>query len=397
MTHDLMTPDPVLRLLILLARLELTTPQRQQALAVCRDIDDWTEVTRQAKQQFILPLVYRHLRRLSPSPLSTDAAAQMRHQCLSIVQENLLIRAAQQCLVSDFLEPLEIPHLFFKGPSLAARYYDEPTIRYCRDIDLLVPREHCAKLLEATLRRGYQALDPLRLNHDETSLDFALRTQSVLTIVSPHGVKLEVHTELNKGINLFPTTALLGMREPIKADGATLWVMPTADLFVYICLHHTRHYWSRLHWLVDLDAIQRHPDFSLTAAYDSADQRGLKATVEASLELYHALAAPAPANAGISSERAESLLTACLDTLRGGQASELALRKHRPTPEFAFSWQTTAAYRRYCRLRRWLTWLRPRYRDYEAWPLPPHWQWLYFFISPVRALMDRAKSAGTTS
>lgn len=386
--------DPVLRLLIRLSRMKLSASHRQEALTLCQGIDDWSEVTRQAKQQFILPLVYRHLRHLTPPSLSPDQAAQMRWQCLSILQENLLVAAAQQRLVSEFLEPLGIPHLFFKGPSLAARYYEDPAMRCCRDIDLLVPREHCAKLLEATLRRGYQAIDPIHLASDGASLDFALRTQAVISLVAPQGVKLEVHTSLNKTIDLFSNAALLNERESLSTEGGALWVMPTANLFVYICLHHTRHYWSRLHWLVDLDAMQRHPDFSLAAAYACAEKRGLKATVDACLEMYHTLAAPLPAHH--YQELGGPLLDACLATLQGGHETELALRRHRPTPEFAFRWQTTAAYRGACRFLRWSNRLRPRYQDYEAWPLPRRWQWLYFFISPLRALRDRVKSAAAT-
>ncbi|WP_458526771.1 nucleotidyltransferase domain-containing protein [Onishia taeanensis] len=391
MVPDPAALDPVLRLLLRLSRLELSASHRQEALALCQGIDDWSEVTRQAEQQLILPLVYRHLRHLNPPSLSSEEAAHMRCQCLTILQENLLIAAAQQRLVSDFLEPQKIPHLFFKGPSLAARYYAEPAMRCCRDIDLLVPRKHCHKLLEAALQRGYQASDPAHLARDRASLDFALRTQAVITLVDPRGIKVEVHTSLNKTIHLFSNAALLKERELIETEGCPLWVMPTADLFVYICLHHTRHYWSRLHWLVDLDAMQRHPDFSLAAAYACAEQRGLRATMDASLEMYDSFAAPILVHP--DEEPGGPLLAACLATLQGGHESELALRRHRPTPEFAFSWQTTAFHLAASRLLRWSNRLRPRYQDYEAWPLPRRWQWLYYFLSPLRALRDRVTSA----
>ena len=103
MTSELLSLDSTLRLLILLARLELSVPQQQEAMALCARIDDWAEVTRQAKQQFVLPLVYRHLRHLSPPSLSSQDAAQMRSQCLKILQHNLQVVAEQQRLVRELL------------------------------------------------------------------------------------------------------------------------------------------------------------------------------------------------------------------------------------------------------------------------------------------------------
>ncbi|WP_175507766.1 nucleotidyltransferase domain-containing protein [Halomonas korlensis] len=387
MTTEPFSLDSTLRLLILLARLELSVPQQQYAMALCSRIDDWAEVTRQAKQQFVLPLVYRHLRHLSPPSLSSQDAALMRSQCLQILQHNLHVIAEQQRLVRELLDPLEIPYLFFKGPSLAARYYDDPAIRFCRDIDLLVPCDKAVDLLEAALQRNYQAHNPKQLASDRGSLDFAVRTQPVITLISPKGVEIELHKQLDKEGKLYRTDALLEARKPLPFGDTVLWTMPTSELFVYICLHHTRHYWSHLHWLVDLDAIQRHSDFDLDDAYACAEKHGLTTSVAASMELYHALAQPEPALTHGLGENGRSLLNACLATLQGGHEAELALRHTRPTPDFAFSWQSTASYWLAYRLRSPFVPLMPTYTDYQFVPLPPRWQWLYYVIRPWRVLI----------
>jgi len=285
------------------------------------------------------------------------------------------------------LDPLEIPHLFFKGPSLAARYYDDPAIRFSRDIDLLVPCDKAADLLEAALQRNYQALNPKQLASDRSSLDFAVRTQPVLTIASPKGVEIELHRQLDKEGKLYRTEALIEARKPLPLGDVVLWTMPTSELFVYICLHHTRHYWSHLHWLVDLDAIQRHSDFDLADVYACAKKRDLTTTVAASMELYHALAQPEPALAQGLDENGRILLNACLATLQGGHEAELGLRHTSPTPDFAFSWQTTTSYLMAYRIRKPVIPLIPTYTDYQFLPLPPRWQWLYYIIRPCRVLI----------
>ena len=383
------SPPPMLRLLFLLARLELSKAQEREVIALCSRIEDWAEPLCLAQDAFVLPLVYRHLSRFAPASLSPDLMAQLHGQCLMTVAHNLTVAAEQKRLVHDLLDPLDIPYLFFKGPALAARYYDDPGLRCCGDIDLLIPRGRIPDLLARALRSGYQPSNPPWLTADRTALDFAISRQPVINILTPAGVEVEVHCQLDKQAALYDTEALLAAREPLQVGDTTLHVMPTNELFVYLCLHNTRHYWSHLHWLVDLDALQRHPDFDLATAYACARKRGLTATVDASLELNRLLANPDLEGAVHElSRQGHALYQACLATLQGGLEAELALRRKRPAPEFAFDWQTTLTYRITSRLRRWTQPFRPNYLDYANRPLPPGWQWLYYVTHPCRKLRN---------
>lgn len=383
------SPPPLLRILFLLSRLELSATQQREVISLCSRIEDWAELMRLARDTYVLPLVYRHLNRLAPPSLSADDMAQMRLQSLAIVAYSLRVAAEQQRLVHELLIPLDAPYLFFKGPALAARYYDEPGLRFCSDIDLLLPRDRVPDLLASALQRGYRPSDPERLIADRTALDFAVRHQAIINIVTPAGITVEVHRQLDKQAELYDTQALIAARESLQVGDTALWVMPTNELFVYLCLHNTRHYWSHLHWLVDLDALQRHPDFDLAAVYACARKRGLTATVDASLELVRLLAKPNLDEAAHSlSEPGHVLYQACLTTLQGGLEAEMALRRKRPAPEFAFNWQTTLPYRITSRFRRWTQPLRPSYGDYAFLPLPPHWQWIYYLTHPWRKLYE---------
>ncbi|QTF91365.1 nucleotidyltransferase family protein [Halomonas sp. BM-2019] len=385
------SPDAALRLLILLARLQLSEAQREAALALCNRIEAWDDVANRAERQLILPLVHRHLHELSPPTLTAADMAHLHQRALGLVQGNLLVAGEQQRLVTEILDPLAIPHLFFKGPALAARYYDDPAMRTCRDIDLLVPRHRCIELLEVALQHGYRPLDPEALLPDRQSLAFALQAKAVVTLVSPSGVCIEVHHDFDRGAGIYRTEAILEGRVAHRAGDTLLYAMPTSELFVYICLHHTRHYWSHLHWLVDLDAILRHPDFDAAAAYACAERRGLASTFEACLEFYQALATPEPEHSPHLGPRSRELLEACFATLQGGLEAELALRSRRPGREFGFAWQTTPTYRWASRVREWVSPLRPGYIDYRFLPLPPRWQWLYYAIRPYRALAKSSK------
>ncbi|MCG6656327.1 nucleotidyltransferase family protein [Halomonas campisalis] len=380
--------DPSSQLLLLLSRLELTIEQEKAVLALCSRIDDWAKLTDQARQRFVLPLVYRHLWQLAPENISPNEFEDMKYQCLTVAQHYLLVASTQRKLVKELTEPLGILPIFFKGHSLAARYYDEPAMRFSRDIDVLVPHERMVELLEAALKKGYIPCDPKQLETDRTSLEFLARVQGVITLMTPQGVVVEFHQRIDYTGTVYKTEELLSTAEFIVFEDIEIPVMPTAELFVYICLHHTKHHWSHLHWLVDLDAVKRHPSFDLNDVYACAEKRNLTETVKASLELYEALASPNPGSQPMSAQ-GRQLLEACLTALQGDYAVEQALSRSRATPDFSFAWQANRWHWLRWKFFGWVRIFRPSYTDYRNWPLPNRWQWVYRPVRPFREAIRR--------
>ncbi|MDI5934187.1 nucleotidyltransferase family protein [Halomonas kalidii] len=380
--------DPALQLLLLLARLELSEEQEASARALCARIDDWPGLAQQANQRFVLPLAYRHLLRLAPENLPPEQLDAMKGRSLAVVKLNLLVAAAQHRLQTELLIPLEVPHVFFKGPSLAARYYDDPALRFSRDIDLLVPPERLVLLLEAALSKGYVSLMPKGLTTKREGLAYAAGAHHVFSLLSPDGVPIDLHQQIDCSGTIYATQQLLDGAESFVAGDAEIPVMSTAELFVYICLHHSKHHWSHLHWLVDLDAIQRHPSFTLEASRDLAARRNLTTTLEACLAMHRALAASEPWKASVSGH-GRAMLGACLMALQGGPEVELAMGRTRAAPDFAFAWQASTKHRLHGRMQGVAKLLRPTYADYHLWPLPPRWQWIYRLTCPFQKLHSR--------
>lgn len=214
--------DPALQLLLLLARLELAEEQEASARALCARIDDWPGLAQQANHRFVLPLAYRHLRRLAPENLSSEQLDAMKRQSLAVVKLNLLVAAAQHRLQTELLIPLEIPHVFFKGPSLAARYYDDPALRFSRDIDLLVPPERLVLLLEAALSKGYVSLMPKGLTKKREGLAYAAGAHHVFSLLSPDGVPIDLHQQIDCSGTIYATQQLLDGAESFVAGDAEI-------------------------------------------------------------------------------------------------------------------------------------------------------------------------------
>ncbi|SEK49174.1 nucleotidyltransferase family protein [Halomonas daqiaonensis] len=377
------------RLLLLLARLELDDDQAREAQSLCRAVEDWEGFRLIATHRFILPLAYRHLRHLQPPSLPAEQLALMKQQVLSLYRHGLNVATSLGEIHQQLLVPLDIPYVTFKGPSLAARYYDEPAMRFCRDIDILVPRERMAALLAHALAEGYRPLNPQDLADDPVSLMFVARFYDVISLFSPRGVIIEFHSQIDKIGTVYDSRALIDRAELIRVGNTDVAVLPTAELFVYVCWHHTRHFWSRLHWLVDIDAIQRHPGFDRQAVLACAARHGLSATVESCLKMAEVLSSPEFEPQGYHDERVDELLKLSLEAMQGDREFERRLVSKRSTLDFAFHWQTDRGHRLRWKLLGWLRIFRPKYDLFQEWPLSPRWHWLYGPLRLWRACRRR--------
>ncbi|WP_282041737.1 nucleotidyltransferase domain-containing protein [Halomonas alimentaria] len=381
--------SPEFRLLLLFSRLELNAEQARAAQAHCQKISDWQAFRHLAAQRFILPLAYRHLRRLAPPSLPVEQLDSMKRQVMSFSLHGLNVMTSLGEVSQTLLEPLGIPYITFKGPSLAARYYDEPALRFCRDIDILVPRERMAELLARALALGYTPVVPADLSHDPVSLAFVARYQHVITLRSPRGVVIEFHSRIDNLGTVYASRALFERAESVRVGSHEVSVMPTDELFVYICWHHTKHFWSRLHWLVDLDAMQCHPSFDRRRTLACAERHGLGSTVEVCLKMAALLGSPDFELHDTPDQRLNQLLTLSIQGMQGDPSFDHRLDKKMSNPDFSFQWQTGRLHLVRGKLLGRLRMFQPSYAEYRVWPLPSGWQWLYCFLRPMLACRRR--------
>lgn len=374
--------DSSFQLLLLLSRLELSDEQIQAVSKLIPRIDDWERFTRQASERFVLPVVHGHLSKRWKQQVPEPHIDLMKLQAFHLILHNLNITSELQHTVSNVLLPLEVPHLCFKGPSLAFQYYREPSQRLCRDLDILVSQEDLPKVLRYALRNGYQPYDPEGLTSSEESLAFVASHQKVVTLLSPRQVAIEFHTKIDNTGSVFSVAQMLEKRQPMAINSVNTCVMPINDLFVYLCWHHTKHYWSRLHWLVDITAIQNHPDFKLEEVLACADKYTLGSTVRSCLEMMDYFSAPTLNNIEDLTPNARELVRTSILAMHGDVEFEHSLSRKKPTPDFSFSWQTSSVRIWQWKLLGWKRIFRPSYDNYIAWPLTKRWQWIYSLIRP---------------
>ena len=372
-------PDAPLHLL--LARNRLSEAQAETAARLAHAVTDWPGFVATARRKFSLPFAFRHLSALGFEAHAPEAMACMRAQARAVAMQSLQMSAAQKAFHQRCIAPLEAEHLYLKGPCLAVAYHDDLGLRVCRDIDVLVSPHAFEPVLHRAIAEGYRPILDQRTGRPvETSRDLRalLRYKPKETpLRSPEGPIVELHRWADVRAEVFPTEEIIAAGREVAINGVAYRAMPAPLLLVYLCHHNTRHLWSHLHWVADLDAVLAHPECDLAEARRIAAAKGLGATLEACLG-FHKLAAEPEAWAGIShGDRGGQLLDACVASLPGDLEHERALAQELHGPGGGLRWadptpRGSRVWKRFGPAR-----LAPALEHYVAWPLPDRLQWLY--------------------
>lgn len=377
-TRPLPVIGPVARVLLLCAWEVVNAEQTAQIGKLCAAVDDWDVFLAQAEFRLIVPLVYRHFTNLPPETVPADLIRELKSRARQVTMRNLAMMAVHHRLVRQVLEPLQVPYLFFKGPSLAYRYYQEPGLRQFRDIDLLIPRREMVRVGQRLRQAGFRNYqNPLWATDD--GLKYRQRFVGMMDWFAPEGVLVEMPSSLDSDWGRLPTDELIARAERVRIGDLAVPVVSDEDFFCYMCRHHSRHHWARLHWIADLNAILAHPSFDLTRIRERARQRGFARTVEAAVAIHAAAAQPEPWKARFTDPFAQELFRHCLINLEGDFEQELALRATFPATDIDIA--PARLYRRHL-VSRNLNRFRPSSGDFIECPLPARWHGLYYLLRP---------------
>jgi hypothetical protein len=332
------------RLLLLAARGAWDDAQRAKAAQLAATVVDWDAFCAVAVRSLGVCLVSRQLQTVDGVP--ARIVADMRAASRVLAVRSLQIEAAQLNVMTDVLVPLGVRHVFFKGASLAYRYHAVPSARPSRDLDVLVEPDSALAVVRQACERGYAPAGPVKVGTSEPELAAWVKRQTVQSMHAPNGTLIEIHQSLDHGDGLLDVGRMLSRAEILDFHGRPLSVLRTSDLFVYICMHHTRHFWSHLHWYADLDAMTGHPLFDPDEVREVAASLKLTSTVDACLQLNEfARSADWPREMSLDGDPGTALLLRSIDCLEGGLQREYALRSTKLSEDRAFTWQSTTGER----------------------------------------------------
>lgn len=354
---------------------------------------DWPDAARLFDHHFLAPVILSRLHDAAHGPNVAARLGPLKQAVAERLKKALLLQATMRALRDDHLVPLGLSHAMFKGLTLGARYYGSPSLRVARDIDVLVAPSDLERLLRSLMGAGYDLIGRLRVDRGSGQpVDHAIAIAHLskeVALVAPGGVIVEIHHRVDASGNAFPTADLLARAETLEIWKRPWPVLCTTDLFVYICAHHAQHRWSRLHWVLDLSMMMRHPSFDADAVRRHAAESGFSRVVEAAMVLPETMSAIVEGRQPSSPTMASAFAADCLAHLDPTRAPELIARENRGLALLAGAGEDL---RRRWRFRdRWTARLAaltalagPQVADYQALPLPPRFHALYWITRPIR-------------
>lgn len=371
--------DMASQLIILLARPHLTDAQADLAKELASTIQDWDGFVKTCSERFIVPLAMKHLQAIK-ADLPAHVVAQARNSTFQVASDSLRLLAAQQKFHKTCIEPVNAPHLYLKGLTLAAQYYGQVGVRRCRDIDVFVEGSGYDLVLQRALDQGYRLLlSPTLWKFAETpeEFDFARRFQDVISLITPDHVHIELHRRIETATGIFDGIMPKIEPDPVVINNVTYLTMPLPWLFNYVVLHHSRHFWSHLHWLADMDAMASHPKFDREATLALARKLGIEATVAAALDMNSWSKNPQSWPKDLSSTNGGRFLKLAIFNLTGDDETEHFLQSEAVMGQFIGNWQLSPKLMQTA----WKRWIqrsvKPHVAQWQASPKPPSLYWIY--------------------
>lgn len=385
-----------MRLHIAFAKVRLSDEEKLAAEGFARQITHWDRFIETAARNFSLPNIRMHLATMEEGCVPPDVHQQLNAAANASAIRNMMLISAQRQFMEKCVDPLGQEAVFFKGITLVGQYYPDLGLRPCRDIDVLVRPDALRPIVLQAIDAGYKFVVPGQSEHplvEPSEIDAALHYRNDASLLSPEGMAIDLQVKLDKYSGIFADVDVMAQAVPVTLGGKEFLTMPPVFLFNYICHHHARHVWSRLHWLSDLDAMITSPGFDVDATIAMAGQLNQRGTVEASFEMQRLMSPCAGWEPQPDTWRGLKFLELCLRNLAGDLDLEKKIGFSMKGGEFMFDWQAGSSLIRRARWQHWRKILQPTIRQYTRFPLPRGLRWLYVFprfVHLIARTRDRA-------
>jgi hypothetical protein len=256
---------------------------------------DWPLVLRIAKRHQVIALVHEGLTRVQ-SDAPSDIVREISTQAATQARKNLMM-ARESLRLGRLFDDAKLPAVFVKGAALAILAFGNLGLRASQDIDLLVPYDALPLATSLLLRVGYRRFDPPP-EISEAQLRLVMPFRKDLGFVDEStGLRIELHWRLFLNPHAMDETSITTASRFVPLAGtAGLRTLGDEDLFTYLCLHGALHWWNRLKWLADVNALLASvPDEGFERLIRAAQARGAeRAAAQALLLCRRLLATPLP-------------------------------------------------------------------------------------------------------
>ena len=257
---------------------------------------DWGRFLRVATRHQVIGLIHEGLTQARPD-VPPEIADEIGTQAAALVRENLAM-AREVMRVQRLFDDSDLPVLFVKGPALAVLAFGNVGLRSGQDIDLLVPYEALPAATAVILRAGYRRFDPPP-NISDAQLRLVMPLRKDLGFLHrATGLRIELHWRLFLNPHAMTESSFMAASRVVPLSGAAgVRTLGEHDLFAYLCMHGALHWWNRLKWLADVNALLASTPNGVEPLVRAAEARGAgRAAAQALLLCRKVFQTPLPAS-----------------------------------------------------------------------------------------------------
>jgi hypothetical protein len=215
-------------------------------------IKNWNDFISLSYSHGVFPLVYQVLKKYE-NDIPLDVFAFMKQTYMNVVKTNMLM-TSELIKVSNLLEENGIKAIAFKGPVLSAMAYGDVISRQYVDLDILVDENKLDEVASILESNKYTTINSSKLlknkKYLETDKDFSFFTPN-------NNIHIEMHWRLfqKKTFKNIINENFYLNKNTIMINNNAISTFSFNFLFVYLCLHGSKHVWERIEWIVDINRL----------------------------------------------------------------------------------------------------------------------------------------------
>ena len=241
-------------LLCACARAHWNPDSEQRLRGLLQGPVDWAAVIRRARPHGLIPLLAHHLGRLAPELVPEPTLAVLQ----DLLEENRRRNRVLSTTLAEVLERFDsagIRAIPFKGLPLAAAYFGDPAVRQTGDVDLLIPKSRALAAHDLLVEAGFRRFNPLTGESEPVSTAFPRNEISFVRDEPAVALDLHWHFLPRYYFFRFDFESLWRNRQTLDVEGLEVPGLANEELLLMLTAHGAKHYWPRLQWLADLEAV----------------------------------------------------------------------------------------------------------------------------------------------
>lgn len=370
-----------------LLRAVVLPPAKMQAKAmanIAARITSWDDTIESARLHGILPMLYARLKAIEEQiPLTALELAKREYEHNAF---HCMANAAELLQVLKAFELASIPAMPFKGVVLAVSAYGGISMRAAGDLDVLIEWRDWKRATGILKDRGFDLTTPVPGGASSSLSDvYELHFER-----PSDGMVIELRWKLELTTPRFRRD--LGMewiwprRTTVQLAGADVPSLDPVSALLVLCMHGSRHTWSRLIWICDVAMLlESQPQLDWSLARREARRVGLGRCLALGVMLAHRVAGaavPADVLKKFEKDRGARQLAQFIAERMPGEPGKT------PDGRVPYNIMLLPMEDR-VRLLFSSAFLRPNERDRALIKLPKSLDPLYYLVRPIRVLLDR--------